>query len=112
MFFDFIFPHIICILYCNLGFTSETIIQPISPSRTDIKQTEHMVTFSDTRDTGPPQGMGQSKHSGVWDIVKGLNDERIKVDHELRDGEQAEIKSLLKQQVKHIFDCIFLSKNT
>ncbi len=58
------------------------------------------MTLSDARDTGPPQGVGQSKQSGVWNIVKRLNDERIKVDHELRDEEQAEIRSLLNKQVK------------
>lgn len=60
-----------------------------------------MVTLGDRRDTGPAQGMTQSKHSGVWDIVKTLNDERIKVDQELRNEERAEIKSLLHQQVKY-----------
>lgn len=59
------------------------------------------MTLSDTRDTGPPPGMTQSKHSGVWDIVKSLNDERIKVDQELRNEEQAEIKRLLHEQVKY-----------
>ena len=57
--------------------------------------------LSDRRDTSPLQGMTQSKHSGVSDIVKTLNDERIKVDQELRNAEQAEIKSLLHQQVKY-----------
>ena len=60
-----------------------------------------MVTLSDTRDTGPPPGMTWSKHSGVWDIVKTLNDERIKVDQELRNEEQAEIKISLHKQVKY-----------
>ena len=60
-----------------------------------------MVMLSDRRDIDPLQGLTQSKHSGVWDIVKTLNDERIKVDQELRNEEQAEIRRLLHQQVRY-----------
>ena len=84
----------------NLGLiTSETVSPPISSSRTEMKQTENLVTLSDQRETEPRQGLGQSMHSGVWDIVKNLNDERIRVDRDLRDEEQAEIRSLLNKQV-------------
>jgi hypothetical protein len=93
--------------FCQPGFISETIAPALSPTRTEVKREENLVTLSDTRSTGPSQGLGQSsKHSVVWDIVKRLNDERIKVDQELRDEEQAEIRSLLNKQVKRFY-CIF-----
>ena len=101
--FAFFFSHCFSrdlTVSCNLGFPSESVNPAVYPTRTKIKQTEHLVTLSDTRDTaGIPQGIGQSKPSGVWIIVKRLNDERIKVDHNLREEEEAEIRRLLNKQV-------------
>lgn len=75
-----------------------------------MKQEENMATLSDTKSAGFPHRMGQSKHSGVWNIVKKLNEERIKVDQMLRNEEQAEIRSLLNKHVRQPLAAMYVIK--
>lgn len=72
----------------------------ISPATANILRTGQLGSLSDKRNTGL-QGVGQTSDESidVSEVVRKHNSERIQCDQDLRNEEEAEIRSLLGKEV-------------
>lgn len=95
----FTYHQILFDIFYVIGSVTYAVDKSITPLSTDLKHTEHVVTLSYESNNSVPQTIGPTVNSKIKDVVKRLNDERIMVDRELRENEQAEIRNFFNKEV-------------